>query len=81
MMITGKKKLLAAALLGLVLLVWAGATAAFFLFQPTLAQWTLIVSVAAVATEGALWAGAVLLGIEAFQRLRARLRLQRAPRP
>ena len=77
-MIMGKKKLLAAALLGLVILAWSGAAAAFFLLEPTLAQWTMIVTACAVATEGALWAGAVLLGIEAIQRLRARIWLRRA---
>ncbi len=77
-MINGKKKLLAAILLGLVVAVWTAAAAAFFLLEPSLAQWTLIVTAAALATEGAMWVGAVLLGIEAIRRLRARIWLRRA---
>ena len=76
-MLNEKKKLIAFGLLGLVVLVWAGAAASLVLFEPTIAQWTLIVTAAALATEAALWIGAVLLGIEAIQRLRARLRLKR----
>lgn len=77
-MIKGKKKLLAAILLGLVVTVWTAAAAALVLLEPTLAQWTLIVTAAALATEGAMWVGAVLLGIEAIRRLRARIWLRRA---
>ena len=76
-MLNGKKRLIAAAALALVVLVWAGAAAALVLFEPTLAQWTIIVTVAALATEAALWVGAVLLGIEAIGRLRARMRFRR----
>ncbi len=72
------KKLIAVALLGLVVLVWAGAAAALFLFEPSIAQWTLIVTAAALATEGAMWVGAVLLGIEAIRRVRSRLWMRRA---
>jgi hypothetical protein len=77
-MINGRKKLLAAILLGLVATVWAAAVTALFLLEPTLAQWTMIVTAAALATEGAMWIGAVLLGIEAIRRLRARIWLRRA---
>ena len=77
-MLNGKKKLIGAAAIALVVLVWAGAAATLLLFEPTLAQWTIIVTVAALATEAALWVGAVLLGIEAIGRLRARMRFRRA---
>jgi hypothetical protein len=77
-MLNQKKKLIAFGLLGLVALVWAGAAAALALFEPSIAQWTLIVTAAALATEGAMWVGAVLLGIEAIRRLRARIWLRRA---
>ncbi len=77
-MLNGKKKLIAAGALALVVLAWAGAAASLLLFEPTLAQWTIIVTVCALATEAAMWIGAVLLGIEAIGRLRARLRFRRA---
>lgn len=77
-MLNGKKKLIAAGALTLVVLAWAGAAAALALFEPTLAQWTIIVTICALATEGAMWIGAVLLGIEAIGRLRARLRFRPA---
>ncbi len=77
-MLSRNKKLIAALLLGLVVLVWSGAAAALILFEPSLAQWTLIVTIAALVTEGAMWVGAVLLGIEAIRRLRARLWMRRA---
>ena len=76
-MLNGKKKLIAAGAIALVVLAWLGAGAAFLIFEPTLAQWTLIVTAAALATEAALWIGAVLLGIEAIGRLRARLRFKK----
>lgn len=78
-MLNGKKRLIAAGLLALVVLVWAGAALSLVLFAPSLAQWTIIVTVCAVATEVALWVGAVMLGIAAIGRLRARLRFKRAP--
>ena len=77
-MLNGKKKLIAFGLLAFIALVWVGVAAAFFLLNPTLVQWTLIVTVAAVASEATLWVGAVLLGIEAIARLRAKVRLRRA---
>jgi len=77
-MLNEKKKLIAFGLLGFVALVWAGAAASLVLLEPTIAQWALIVTAAALATEAALWIGAVLLGIEAIRRLRARLWLKRS---
>jgi uncharacterized membrane protein len=77
-MLNGKKKLIAAGALALVVLAWAGAAASLALFELTLAQWTIIVTVCALVTEAAMWIGAVLLGIEAIGRLRARLRFRRA---
>ena len=75
-MLNGKKKLLAISIFGLVVLAWIGAALAWLLLEPSLAQWTLIVTAVALATEAALWAGAVLLGVEAIARLRSRLRLR-----
>jgi hypothetical protein len=77
-MLNGKKKAIAFALLAFVVLAWIGVAASLWLLEPSLAQWTLIVTAAALASEGAIWVGAVLLGIEAFARLRAKFRLRRS---
>jgi hypothetical protein len=77
-MLNGKKKAVALALLAFVALVWIGVAASLLLLEPSLAQWTLIVTAAALASEGAMWVGAVLLGIEAIARLRAKFRLRRS---
>ena len=59
-------------------LAWTGAALALLLFDPTLAQWALIVTVAAVATEVALWIGVALLGFTALDRFRGWARLRRS---
>lgn len=77
-MFSNRRKLVAGiAALALVTTAWLGAFLAWLLLDPSLAQWTLIVTIAAVSTEVALWIGAVVLGITAIQRLRDRFRLFR----
>lgn len=77
-MLSNRRKLFAGiAALALVTTAWLGAFFAWLLLDPGLAQWTLIVTIAAIATEIALWIGAVVLGITAIQRLRERFRLFR----
>lgn len=75
---SGMKLLIGLAALALVLVAWTGVALAYFLFDPTLAQWTVIVTIAAVATEVAVWIGAAILGISALQRLRRWTRLRRS---
>lgn len=69
-MMKSKRLLIAAGAIALALLGWVGAALVFLLFEPTLAQWTLTVTVAAVLSEIALWIGVAVLGISALQRLR-----------
>jgi hypothetical protein len=75
------RRLAALGALAIVLLAWIGVAASWFLLHPSLAQWTLIVTAAALVTEAMLWVGAALLGIAAFARVRGWLRLRRGPRP
>ena len=77
-MLQTKKKLIGAVLLGVVALAWAGAFLALVLYKPDIAQWTLIVTAAAVVTEVAMWMGVALLGITALDKLRIWTRLRRA---
>ena len=75
-MFSNRRKLVAGiAALTLVTTAWLGALLAWLLLDPDLAQWALIVTIAAISTEVALWIGAVVLGISAIQRLRDRFRL------
>lgn len=76
-MVKSKKTLAAAALVGIVVLVWAGAFLALVLFRPNLAQWTAIVTACAVISEIAMWAGVALLGVTALDRFRIWTRLRR----
>lgn len=71
------KKMLAALLIGLVVMVWAGAFLALVLFKPNLAQWTAIVTACALISEVAMWAGVALLGVTALDRFRIWSRLRR----
>jgi uncharacterized membrane protein len=75
-MAKSRKLLIGACLLGLVVLVWAGALLALLLVRPTLAQWTLIVTAAALVTEVAMWIGVALLGLTALNRFRIWARLR-----
>lgn len=75
-MVKSKKLIIAASLLGIVVLAWTGALLAFLLVKPTLAQWTLIVTGAVIVTEIAMWAGVALLGLTALDRFRVWKRLR-----
>lgn len=72
-----KRPLVAAVLLAVVAFAWAGAFLFLFFFEPSVPQWTLVVTVAAVVTEVAMWAGVVLLGWTALDRFRIWKRLRR----
>lgn len=74
----GWRTLAAAATVTLVAVSWAGVAVAALFLDLTTKQWVLAVAGAAVVTEGALYIGAVFLGLTLFQRIRTRLRL---PRP
>lgn len=65
------------AIMAFVLLVWVAVMLVYILRHPTLAEWTLIVTAAAVATEVAVWVGAAILGISALQRVWGWIRLRR----
>ena len=75
-MFKSRKSIAAAALVGIVVLVWAGAFLALVLVKPNLAQWTAIVTVCAVISEIAMWAGVALLGVTALDRFRIWSRLR-----
>lgn len=75
-MIKSKKLLIGACLLGIVALVWIGAVLALLLLDPTIAQWTLIVTGAAIVSEIAMWIGVALLGLTALDRFRIWSRLR-----
>ena len=74
--VKSKKLLIGACLVGLVVLAWTGALLAFLLLDPTLAQWTLIVTAAAIVSEVAMWIGVALLGLTALDRFRIWARLR-----
>lgn len=65
-----KKRIAAGGLVALVLLTWVAAFAAIRLFDPTIAQKTLIVTCAAIVSEVAMWIGVAILGITALDRFR-----------
>lgn len=75
-MVKSKKMLIGAGLLGLVVLTWIAALLSLLLFEPTLAQWTLIVTTAAIVTEVAMWIGVALLGLTVLNRFRIWARLR-----
>lgn len=56
-------------LLALVLLTWLAVAAAYFLLAPTTAQWTVMVTVAAVITEASMWIAIAWLGFSALRRV------------
>ena len=76
-MMKSKKLLIGAGLVGIVILAWTGALVAFLLIKPTLAQWTLIVTAAAIVSEVAMWIGVALVGLTAFERFRIWSRLRK----
>ena len=75
-MMKSKKLLIGAGLVGLVVLAWTGALIALLLFKPSLAQWTLIVTAAAIVSEIAMWIGVALLGLTMLDRFRIWSRLR-----
>ena len=56
-------------LLALVLFTWLAVAAGYFLLSPTTAQWTVMVTVAAVITEASMWIGIAWLGFSALRRV------------
>lgn len=76
-MVKSKKVLIGALLLGLVVLAWTCVFLVWLLFSPTLTQWTLAVTAAAIVSEVAMWIGVALLGITALDRFRIWTRLRK----
>ncbi len=76
-MVKSKRLLIGAFLVGLVVLAWTGVFLVWLLLSPTLAQWTLAVTAAAIVSEFAMWIGVALLGITALDRFRIWTRLRR----
>ncbi len=46
----------------IVVAAWAAVAVAYFFFDPSLAVWTALVTVAALSLEGLFWVGAGVLG-------------------
>jgi hypothetical protein len=70
-MLKSKKLLIGAVLAGAVCVVWTGAILAFLFLEPSVAQWTAIVTVCAVVSEIALWAAVALFtALDRFRMLR-----------
>jgi len=55
-----------AAVCSLCVAAWLAVAAAWAFFEPTVAAWTVLVTIAAIATEAVFWVGGVLLGWTAF---------------
>ena len=77
-MLNTKTKLLAGTLVGTVILTWVGVVIALRLFDPSLAQKTLIVTVAAITSVVALWIGVALLGMTALDKFRLSSQLRKS---
>lgn len=75
-MLRDRKKLIAAVVVGALVLAWVGVIGASLLLDLGKAQKVAMVVGLAVATEIALWVGGVLLGITAFTRIRGWTRLR-----
>lgn len=73
-----RKKLIAAAVVGALILAWVGVLGAALVLDLSKSQKVAMVVALAVATEVALWVGGALLGITALARIHRWLRL-RAP--
>ena len=69
-MVKSNKLLIGAVLAGAAALAWGAAIFTFLFLDPSLAQWTALVTVVALVSEGALWGGVVLLGFTALDRFR-----------
>ena len=57
----------------LVLAAWAAVIITYLFFHPTLAAWTVVVSIAAFSTEGFMWVAAGVLGFSFLAKRRAAL--------
>ncbi|HZG08750.1 MAG TPA: hypothetical protein VEZ70_07220 [Allosphingosinicella sp.] len=75
-MLRDRKKLIAALVVGALVLAWVGVIGASLLLDLSKAQKVAMVVGLAVATEIALWVGGVLLGITAFARMHGWMRLR-----
>jgi len=75
-MFSDKKKLIAAIVVGVLILAWVGVIGVSLLLDLSKGQKVAMVVALAVATEIALWVGGVLLGITALARIHGWLRLR-----
>lgn len=75
-MFRDRKKLIAAIVVGALVLTWVGAIGASLLLDLSKGQKLAMALGLAVATEVALWVGGVLLGITALARIRGWMRLR-----
>lgn len=72
------KKAVLALVWGLTAAAWAG-LAAFHTTDPELKEWTLAVSIVAIATEAAFWTTAALLGLTLWESRKAAWRFLTRP--
>ncbi|WP_395645868.1 hypothetical protein [Terricaulis sp.] len=56
-----------------VLAAWAAVVITYAFFHPTIATWTIVVTIAALSTEGFLWVAAGVLGFSFLARRKATL--------
>lgn len=75
-MFRDRKKLIAAVVVGALVLAWVGVVGASLLLDLSKGQKVAMVVGLAVVTEVALWVGGVLLGITALARIHGWLRLR-----
>ena len=75
-MFRDRKKLIAAIVVGALVLAWVGVIGASLLLDLSRGQKLAMVLGLAVATEVALWVGGVLLGITALARIHGWMRLR-----
>ncbi len=61
------------AAIALAVAAWAAVAVAYFFFDPSITVWTILVTIAAFATEGVLWVGAAVLGWSFLAGRRAKL--------
>ena len=75
-MFRDRKKLIAAIVVGALVLAWVGVIGASLLLDLSRGQKLAMVLGLAVATEVALWVGGVLLGVTALARIHGWMRLR-----
>lgn len=73
-----RKKLIAAIVVGALVLAWVAAIGASLLLDLSKGQKVAMVVALAVVTEAALWVGGVILGITALARIHGWVRLRRS---